>query len=182
MQPRIKYWIPTSHLPHIKHNKQNRYSKEASDSAHICMMVFGHCAQSTKHVTYQHISCYHWPTGCNKHQTYVQSHYNILLPVLLLFFWNNDARYRGGSKGLPLIAVCLPAGLCGVYSKGMHWKGFQWYGKAFVERKYKRGWRFHQSSILIYSRMKRSRLFTVRFFLTVRCGAVRRLKPNRTAP
>ena len=126
-------------------------------------MVSCHWAQSTKHIRYEPIGCYHWPTGCSKYQTYVPAVPLCIIPtwytatccyaaMLLLVFWNYDARHsvqqRYASDGCVWF-VRVGCRACWV----AFCKGFQLYGKALFGRKKRKkdwGWRIGHSSILIY--------------------------------
>ena len=108
-------------------------------------MVSGQWAQSTKHIRYEPISCYHWPTGCSKHQLYVHAVplciIDILLPAVMLLYycWFSETTTRGTacSEGLPLMAVC-DLFMWGVEHGDAFYKGFQWHGKALFGRKTRR--------------------------------------------
>ena len=113
------YYMLDSRIPHVKHNEQTRYSKEASAPCTcICMTVPGYWAQSTKNIKCQPISCYRWPTGCSKHKNIradpVYCCYLLLRCSYYCWFSETTARGIAESKGLPPMDVCLSAGLCGV--------------------------------------------------------------------
>ena len=69
MQLRIVYFCFP--LPAHKNRKRNS-SQQGGIDANVS-------AQSISNTRYPLISCYHWPTGCSKHQIYVQSHYVLVI-------------------------------------------------------------------------------------------------------
>ena len=101
-----------------------------------------------ENITYEPITCYHWPTGCSKHQNYVHAvpllictKYNTYTTtccyavVLLLFFWNYDARYGMQQRSASDGRACF---VWGVEHWDAFYKGFQWYRTALFGRKKKR--------------------------------------------
>ena len=91
-------------------------------------MVSGHCAQRTKHVKYQRISCYYWPAGCGKHQVYVRSRYSAaccFAARTAAGFLKPRHEVQEAAKSLWLLCVLVSWFVWGVEHGDAFYKSFQ---------------------------------------------------------